>query len=128
MISVKNLHKHFGSLVVLDGIDIDIEQGEKVAVIGPSGSGKSTFLRCLNLLERPTMGHLYFKDKEITYYPKISALSKKFINYKIKQYDKKTSKLILKAEGLKGITDEKIIKKLQESEKKIKDCTVLRDE
>ncbi len=128
MISVKNLHKHFGSLVVLDGIDIDIKQGEKVAVIGPSGSGKSTFLRCLNLLERPTMGHLYFKDKEITYYPKISAISKKFINYKIKQYDKKTSKLILKAESLKGITDEKIIKKSQECEKKIKDCTVLRDE
>ena len=128
MISVKNLHKHFGSLVVLDGIDIDIEQGEKVAVIGPSGSGKSTFLRCLNLLERPTMGHLYFKDKEINYYPKISALSKKFINFKIKQYDKKISKLILKAESLKGITDEKIIKKLQECEKKIKDCTVLRDE
>ncbi len=76
MISVKNLHKHFGSLVVLDGIDIDIEQGEKVAVIGPSGSGKSTFLRCLNLLERPTMGHLYFKDKEITYYPKSLSISK----------------------------------------------------
>lgn len=128
MISVKNLHKHFGSLVVLDGIDIDIKQGEKVAVIGPSGSGKSTFLRCLNLLERPTMGHLYFKDKEITYYPKISALSKKFINFKIKQYDKKISKLILKAESLKGITDEKKIKKSQECEKKIKDCTVLRDE
>ena len=54
MINVKNLHKHFGILVVLDGIDIDIKQGEKVAVIGPSGSGKSTFLRCLNLLEKPT--------------------------------------------------------------------------
>ena len=45
---------------------IDIKQGEKVAVIGPSGSGKSTFLRCLNLLERPTLGHIYYNDKEIT--------------------------------------------------------------
>ncbi|HCO28609.1 MAG TPA: peptide ABC transporter ATP-binding protein, partial [Lachnospiraceae bacterium] len=48
MIHVKNLHKHFGKLKVLNGIDIHIKKGECVCVIGPSGSGKSTFLRCLN--------------------------------------------------------------------------------
>ena len=54
MIKVNNLHKHFGKLEVLNGIDEHIKPGEKVVVIGPSGSGKSTFLRCLNLLETPT--------------------------------------------------------------------------
>ena len=54
MIDVKNLHKYFGSLEVLKGIDCHIDKGECVCVIGPSGSGKSTFLRCLNLLETPT--------------------------------------------------------------------------
>ena len=58
MIHVKNLHKHFGKLKVLNGIDIHIKKGECVCVIGPSGSGKSTFLRCLNLLEVPTDGEI----------------------------------------------------------------------
>lgn len=58
MISVKNLHKYFGKLEVLKGIDCQIEKGECVCVIGPSGSGKSTFLRCLNLLEQPTKGDI----------------------------------------------------------------------
>lgn len=58
VIYVKNLHKHFGKLQVLNGIDIHIEKGECVCVIGPSGSGKSTFLRCLNLLEVPTDGEI----------------------------------------------------------------------
>jgi len=58
MIAVKNLHKHFGRLEVLRGIDENILKGEKVVVIGPSGSGKSTFLRCLNLLEMPTIGEI----------------------------------------------------------------------
>lgn len=93
MISVKNLHKHFGSLVVLNGIDIDIKQGEKVAVIGPSGSGKSTFLRCLNLLEQPTIGNIYFKEQEITYYPLHSDASIKLKQSKIKSIDKKQEKL-----------------------------------
>lgn len=128
MISVKNLHKHFGSLVVLDGIDIEIKKGEKVAVIGPSGSGKSTFLRCLNLLERPTLGHIYYNDKEITYYHKISKFSKKYKNYKIASYDKKIAKLIDKI----AVTKEKDIKdkekKLAELEKKMSDTIVLRDE
>lgn len=56
MIKIKNLHKSFGDLDVLKGIDIEIKDGETVAIIGPSGSGKSTFLRCLNLLEVPQQG------------------------------------------------------------------------
>lgn len=63
---VKNLHKSFGKLDVLCGIDIQIKAGEVVAVIGPSGGGKSTFLRCLNRLEEPTSGEIYFEGKLTT--------------------------------------------------------------
>ncbi len=66
MIKVKNLHKTFENLNVLDGIDEHIIQGEVVVVIGPSGSGKSTFLRCLNLLETATDGEIYVDDELIT--------------------------------------------------------------
>ncbi len=66
MIDVKNLHKSFGDKQVLCGIDEHIEKGEKVVVIGPSGSGKSTFLRCLNLLEKPTEGSIVFEGNDIT--------------------------------------------------------------
>ena len=66
IIKVKNLRKSFGDNEVLNGIDYEIHRGEKIVVIGPSGSGKSTFLRCLNLLEQPTDGEIYFEDKCIT--------------------------------------------------------------
>lgn len=66
MIDVKNLHKYFGSLEVLKGIDCYIDKGECVCVIGPSGSGKSTFLRCLNLLETPTKGDIVIDDMHLT--------------------------------------------------------------
>ncbi len=66
MISVKDLHKSFGDNQVLRGIDYEIEKGEKIVIIGASGSGKSTFLRCLNLLEIPTSGHIYIEGEEIT--------------------------------------------------------------
>lgn len=66
MIEVKGLTKTFGSNTVLSNIDETISQGEKVVVIGPSGSGKSTFLRCLNLLERPTGGEIIFEVVSIT--------------------------------------------------------------
>lgn len=66
MIKVCNLKKSFGDNQVLKGIDYEIHQGEKIVVIGPSGSGKSTFLRCLNLLETPTEGKIYFDGKCIT--------------------------------------------------------------
>lgn len=66
MITVKDLHKSFGGLEVLKGVNQHIRLGEKVVVIGPSGSGKSTFLRCLNLLERPTSGQILFENTDIT--------------------------------------------------------------
>jgi len=66
VIEVRNLVKDFGNNRVLDGIDQFIEKGEKIVVVGPSGSGKSTFLRCLNLLETPTSGEIYFQGEEIT--------------------------------------------------------------
>ena len=66
MITVKNLHKSFGDIDVLTGIDEHISKGEVVVIIGPSGSGKSTFLRCLNLLEKPTDGEIYVDDELIT--------------------------------------------------------------
>jgi polar amino acid transport system ATP-binding protein len=66
IIRVSGLKKNFGKLKVLRGIDERIEKGEVVVVIGPSGSGKSTFLRCLNLLEEPSAGHIWFDGVEIT--------------------------------------------------------------
>lgn len=71
MIEVKNLHKKFGGLTVLNGIDEHISQGEVVVIIGPSGSGKSTFLRCLNLLEDVTEGEIYV-DNELINTPKVN--------------------------------------------------------
>lgn len=66
MISVKNLCKSFGDHQVLKDINEHIAPGEKIVIIGPSGSGKSTFLRCMNLLERPTSGHIIFDGIDIT--------------------------------------------------------------
>lgn len=65
IIQVKQLKKNFGSLEVLKGVDMEIDRGEVVVVIGPSGSGKSTFLRCLNLLEIPTDGDILFHGQSI---------------------------------------------------------------
>ena len=66
MITVKNLHKQFYDNHVLRGINYEIAKGEKIVIIGPSGSGKSTFLRCLNLLERPTSGEIWLEDVCVT--------------------------------------------------------------
>ena len=65
LIRVEDLHKSFGSLKVLNGITETIHKGEVVSLIGPSGSGKSTFLRCLNRLEEPTSGHIWFDGVDI---------------------------------------------------------------
>ena len=65
ILSVKNLHKSFGKIEVLKGVDIDIHKGDVVAVIGPSGCGKSTFLRCLTRLEEPTSGRIEFNGDPV---------------------------------------------------------------
>ena len=65
LISVRNMSKSFGDNIVLNNVSTDIYKGEKVVVIGPSGGGKSTFLRCLNCLEDPTSGSIFFNDVDI---------------------------------------------------------------
>lgn len=65
LVDVKGVHKKFGELHVLKGIDLQVDRGDVVVVIGPSGSGKSTLLRCLNLLEVPSEGDIFFEGKEV---------------------------------------------------------------
>lgn len=65
IVSVRGLHKRFGDLEVLKGVDLDIEQGEVVVIIGPSGSGKSTLLRCLNFLEYPDEGEVWLRGRQV---------------------------------------------------------------
>ena len=65
MIKISNLHKSFGDLHVLKGIDLQVNQGDIIAIIGPSGSGKSTLLHCINKLEEPTVGHVFIDDEDM---------------------------------------------------------------
>ncbi len=66
VVRIEGLHKSYGKTEVLKGIDLEVGRGEVVVILGPSGSGKSTMLRCVNLLETPTSGHIWFEDTEIT--------------------------------------------------------------
>ena len=66
MIQLSQIHKYFGSLHVLKGVDLSIAAGEKIVIIGPSGSGKSTLIRCINLLERPTEGSVVVSGTDLT--------------------------------------------------------------
>ena len=76
LLEIKNLSKSFGDLQVLKDINIQVEKGEVIVIIGPSGSGKSTMLRCCNLLEKPTGGQIIYKGEDIT------GLGKKVKNYR----------------------------------------------
>ena len=66
MVTIQDLHKKFGDMEVLKGINLSVTKGEVVVILGPSGSGKSTILRCINRLEEPTSGHIYIEDLEMT--------------------------------------------------------------
>ena len=104
LIRVSGLYKNFKDNKVLKGISCDIQKGEKVVIIGPSGSGKSTFLRCMNLLEEPTYGEIWFEGKLLT--PIDPYLHKKVIRNS-KTYQK------LYAEMKDTIADEEIIAKIK---------------
>ncbi len=73
MIKAVNLHKRFRQLHVLKGVNVEVSQGEVICIIGPSGSGKSTFLRCLNLLEKPSEGQIFIENEEVTDHSKINV-------------------------------------------------------
>ncbi|MBQ9690509.1 MAG: amino acid ABC transporter ATP-binding protein [Eggerthellaceae bacterium] len=66
VVQIKDLHKYYDDVEVLKGINLDVHKGEVVVILGPSGSGKSTMLRCINMLEQPTSGTIWFEDTEIT--------------------------------------------------------------
>jgi polar amino acid transport system ATP-binding protein len=66
IVRIEGLHKYFGSLEVLKGVDLEVDKGQVVVILGPSGSGKSTMLRCINRLEDATAGKIFFEDTEIT--------------------------------------------------------------
>jgi polar amino acid transport system ATP-binding protein len=66
IVRIQNLEKSFGDNLVLKDIDLEVQKGEVVVILGPSGSGKSTMLRCINRLEEPTGGHIWFENQEIT--------------------------------------------------------------
>ena len=122
MITVKNLHKSFGTNDVLRGIDLNIEKGEKVVIIGPSGCGKSTLLRCLNLLETPTTGNIYFGNEEITYYKKLNKLQTTVLDIRLTLLNRTVKKVKLKPEKL-----DKVNKKIEHITEKLEfDRTVIK--
>lgn len=92
MINIKHLSKFFNKKKVLDNVSLKIEYGERIVIIGPSGSGKSTFLRCMNLLEVPSSGEIWFKDKrisdiDISLYDELKTLNKNALKARIKEID-----------------------------------------
>ena len=127
MITVKGLYKDFGDngeIKVLKGIDEHISKGEKVVIIGPSGSGKSTFLRCLNRLEEPTAGEIYFEGNLITS-PKcnINRLRMKmgmvFQHFNLFPHKTILENMTLAPMKVKGISKEEAEKKAMELLKRV---------
>ena len=102
MISVKNLHKEYNGKNVLDNVNLEVKSGEKVVIVGPSGSGKSTLLRCLNLLEKPTSGEVWFEGESL------------FLPLKLKDEDELEILKSLDCDDINNLTKEqKIIFKIE---------------
>lgn len=86
MIKLKNVHKKFGHLEVLKGIDLEVPKGEKLVIIGPSGSGKSTLIRCMNGLEEVTSGEVYIDGKPMTHKTR-AALNRQYSSMVFQQFN-----------------------------------------
>lgn len=118
MLEVKNLKKKFGNNLVLKGIDLKVNECDKIAIIGPSGCGKSTFLRCLNGLEKPTSGKIIFKDMEITNTKDLSNIRKKigmvFQQFNLFPHLTVEENIILAPVKLKILTEKEAKKKARE--------------
>ena len=110
IIEVKNLHKSFGNLKVLQGVNLNVYQGDVIAVIGPSGCGKSTFLRCLNLLEEPTAGEILLEG-EYVFKNDRSALLNEIKELKTNKDENAEKLTALKAEYTQVKKDELSIRK-----------------
>ena len=96
ILSVKNLTKSFGNVQVLKGVDLDVNKGEVIAIIGPSGCGKSTFLRCLNCMEDPTSGSIFFDDVDIADVKVDINVHRRHIGMIFQQFNLFNNKTVLK--------------------------------
>ena len=124
MIYVKDLKKSFGKHEVLKGIDEHIEKGEVVVVIGPSGSGKSTFLRCLNLLEKPTSGEIIFEgnnimDKKVNINKIREKMGMVFQQFNLFSHKTVMENIIMAPVNVKGWKEDEAIKKGEELLEKV---------
>ena len=122
VLEVKNLAKYFDANRVLKDINLTVNKGDVIAIIGPSGSGKSTFLRCLNLLEEPTRGSLAFKGEE---YFHIEKCKDDFVDYEAYRKEKAEYKeKLIEAEDNLAIYQNKIIEgyKNKENHQRVKEC------
>lgn len=115
IIKAEGLKKNFGKLEVLKGIDVSIKKGEVVSIIGPSGGGKSTFLRCLNLLEEPTEGNIYFNGENIIDKKKNIAMYRRQIGMVFQNFNVFPNMTVLENITLAPILENKVPK--QEAEK-----------
>ena len=116
MISVKNLEKCFGEHHVLKNVSCKVNDGETIVIIGPSGSGKSTFLRCLNLLETPSSGEIWFDDVEITDPTNNINKIRQKMNMVFQQFNLYNNLTVLKNITLAPIKLKKVEKKQAEEE------------
>ena len=122
LLEIKNLHKKFGKLEVLNGVNISVEKGEKIVILGSSGSGKSTALRCVNLLETPTGGQILYNGEDITkqninkYRKKVGMV---FQNFNLFPNMSVLENITLAPKAFEDDTDENIEKKAIELLKRV---------
>lgn len=116
IIKTVGLKKNFGKLEVLKGIDTSIRRGEVVSIIGPSGGGKSTFLRCLNLLEEPTEGQIFFEGEDIVKQKKNIALYRRRIGMVFQNFNVFPNMTVLENITLAPILENKVPKEEAEKE------------